>query len=47
MKAVKEFYNLASTGKEIQGKLSRLKISADDLTAATKLISDLETARAI
>ena len=31
----------------VQGKLSRLKISVDDLTAANTLISELETARAV
>jgi hypothetical protein len=46
LEAAKKFYIIASTDTEIQSKLARLKISADDLTAANTAISDLESARA-
>jgi chromosome segregation ATPase len=46
LEAAKKFYSVASTDTEIQSKLARLKISADDLTAANTAISDLESARA-
>jgi hypothetical protein len=46
LEAAKKFYSVASTDTDIQSKLTRLKISADDLTAANTAISDLETARA-
>jgi hypothetical protein len=45
LEAAKKFYSVASTDTAIQGKLARLKISADDLTAANTMISDLEAAR--
>lgn len=47
LEAVKKFYSVASTDIDIQSKLARLKISADDITAANTLISDLETAIAV
>lgn len=47
LEAAKKFYSVASVDTAVQGKLSRLKISVDDLTAANTLISELETARAV
>lgn len=47
LEAAKKFYSVASTDVDIQSKLARLKISADDVTAANTLISDLEMARAV
>lgn len=47
LEAAKKFYSVASTDVDIQSKLARLKISADDITAANTLISELETARAV
>ncbi len=47
LEAAKKFYSVASADTDIQSKLSRLKISVDDLTAANTLISELETARAV
>jgi chromosome segregation ATPase len=46
LEAAKKFYGLASTDTDIQSKLARLKITADDLTAANTAIADLEAARA-
>jgi len=46
LESAKKFYSVASTDTGIQSKLSRLKISAEDLTTANTLISELETARA-
>ena len=46
LEAARKFYSVASTDTAIQGKLARLKISAEDLTAANTLITDLEAARA-
>ena len=45
VESAKKFYSVASTDTAIQGKLARLKISPEDLTAATTLITDLEAAR--
>jgi hypothetical protein len=45
LEAAKKFYSVASTDSAIQGKLARLKISTDNLTAANTMISDLEAAR--
>jgi hypothetical protein len=45
LEAAKKFYSVASTDSAIQGKLARLKISTDDLSAANAMISDLEAAR--
>jgi hypothetical protein len=47
LEAAKKFYSVASTDTEIQSKLARLKISAEDLTTANTLISELEAARAV
>ena len=47
LEAAKKFYSVASADTAVQGKLSHLKISVDDLTAANTLISELETARAV
>ncbi len=46
IEAAKKFYSVASSDTDIQSKLARLKISADDLTAANTLITELEAARA-
>ncbi|WP_430935286.1 hypothetical protein [Saccharicrinis sp. 156] len=46
LEAANKFYSVASTDTAIQGKLARLKISVDDLTAASTMISDLKAARA-
>ena len=46
LEAAKKFYSVASTDTAIQGKLARLKVTTDDLTAANTSISDLEAARA-
>ena len=46
LEAARKFYSVASTDTAIQGKLARLKISADDLTAANTLITGLEATRA-
>jgi hypothetical protein len=46
LEAAKKFYSVAIADTNIQSKLARLKISADDLTAANTAISDLESARA-
>lgn len=45
LEAARKFYSVASADSAIQGKLARLKISADDLAAANTMISDLEAAR--
>ncbi len=47
LEAAKKFYSVASTDAGIQGKLVRLKISLEDLTAANTLITDLEAARSL
>jgi hypothetical protein len=46
LEAAKKFYSVASSDTDIQSQLARLKISADDLTAANALITDLEASRA-
>ncbi len=46
LETAKKFYSVASTDTDIQSKLARLKISAEDLTSANTAISDLEIARA-
>ena len=46
LEAAKKFYSVSSTDTDIQSKLARLKISADDLSAANTLISDIEASRA-
>ena len=46
LEAAKKFYSVASADTDIQSKLARLKISADDLAAANTAISGLEAARA-
>lgn len=46
LETVKKFYSVALKGDKIQGKLIRLKITADNLTAAKTLIGELEAARA-
>lgn len=45
LEAAKRFYCVASTDTTIQGKLSRLNISANDLTTANTIILELEVAR--
>ncbi len=46
METAKKFYSVASTDTDLQSKLASLKITTDDLTAASTLISNLEAARA-
>lgn len=46
LEAAKKFYSVATTDTDIQTKLSRLAITADSLTAANTLITELEAARA-
>jgi hypothetical protein len=38
-------FKVASTKTDLQSKLARLKITTDDLTAASTLISNLKAAR--
>ncbi|GET28521.1 hypothetical protein [Prolixibacter sp. SD074] len=47
LEAARKFYTVASTDTDIQTKLSRLKISIDDLNAANTLITELEASRAV
>jgi len=46
LEAATKFYSVASSDSDIQGKLARLKISPEDLSAANTMISDLKAARA-
>lgn len=46
LEVVKKFYSVATKDAGIQAKLVRLKLTADDLTVANSLVSDLEAARA-
>ena len=46
LETAKKFYSVAATDTEIQGKLARLKISAENITAANTLTAELEQARA-
>lgn len=46
LEVVKKFYTVAIKDANIQGKLVRLNITTDDLTAANTLIGELEAARA-
>lgn len=43
---MKKFYALAIADSDIQTKLSRLKVTLEDLTAANALIPEVEAARA-
>jgi hypothetical protein len=45
LETAKKFYTEVLADTELQTKLSRLRITAEDLTAANTLISELETAR--
>jgi hypothetical protein len=45
LETAKKFYTVASTDTDLQSKLARLKITPDELTAASTLISNLEAAR--
>ena len=45
LETVRKFYNITVTDVEIQTKLSRLKITGNDLNAAQALIPEIETAR--
>ncbi|RXQ95887.1 hypothetical protein EO244_06160 [Ancylomarina salipaludis] len=45
IEVVKKFYSEASGDTTIQSQLARLKITPEDLSAATALIADLEAAR--
>lgn len=46
LETVRKFYSVASADAAIQGKLARLKISAEDLAAANTQITLVEAARA-
>ena len=46
LETVKKFYSLALADSDIQTKLSRLKITLDDLSAANALIPEVEATRA-
>ncbi len=46
LEIVKKFYSEMLSDTELQTKLSRLKVTADDLTAANALLTELEAARA-
>ena len=46
LETVRKFYNISVSDQDIQIKLSRLKITLDDLNAAKVLIPEVETARA-
>ena len=46
LEVVKKFYSVAEKDNQIQTKLLRLKIAAEDITATITLIGELETARA-
>lgn len=46
LETAKKFYSVASSDTNIQSKLARLQISADDLIATATLITNLEKARA-
>lgn len=46
LETVKKFYTLALADSDIQIKLSRLKITLEDLTTANALIPEVEAARA-
>ena len=45
LETVKKFYSEMLSDTELQTKLSRLKVTADDLTAANALLSEMESAR--
>ncbi len=47
VEALKKFYSVAIADTGIQSKLTRLKISLDDLSAANTLITEMETARSL
>lgn len=47
VESVKNFYSVAIANAEIQAKLSRLKITPEDLTASNNLIAEMETARSL
>ena len=46
LETVRKFYKISIADTEIQTKLSRLKITTDDLNAANALIPEVETLRA-
>jgi hypothetical protein len=46
LEAVKKFYSVVTTDTDLQTKLARLKVTTEELTAASSLISNVETARA-
>ncbi|MFA9371526.1 MAG: hypothetical protein ACERIH_07425 [Labilibaculum antarcticum] len=45
--SAKKFYSVALADTVIQAKLIRLKISLDDLTAASNLMTEMDTARSL
>lgn len=46
LEAARKFYSVISSDTEIQNRLSRLNLTAENVTAANTLIADLEAARA-
>ncbi|MDY0202228.1 MAG: hypothetical protein RBR40_14710 [Tenuifilaceae bacterium] len=46
IETVKKFYSVATTNTEIQGKLARLKVTPEDITATNTKVTELEKARA-
>ena len=46
IETVKKFYTVAATNTEIQGKLARLKVTPEDITATNTKVTELEKARA-
>ncbi|MBN2777866.1 MAG: hypothetical protein JXR36_09495 [Bacteroidales bacterium] len=45
LETVRKFYSVAAADTEIQNKLARLKISAEDITATNTKVTELEAAR--
>jgi hypothetical protein len=45
LETVRKFYSVASADTDIQNKLARLKISAEDITATNTKVTELEAAR--
>lgn len=46
LETVKKFYSLSLADRDIQNKLSRLKVTLDDLNSASALIPEVEATRA-
>nr|WP_321355557.1 hypothetical protein [uncultured Draconibacterium sp.] len=47
LETIRKFYSTASESEEIQAKLLRLKITADDLASGTALVTQVDAARTI